>query len=617
MKSYGELPKRKPSTLGSSGEIIRDFALVVPDSTGCIAPARTDKTAAMARPRSARHPAPALVYDYRARPRRRRASGTNALLRGSRIAGYDIEGVLGAGSFGITYRGRERDINRTVAIKEYLPVGVAMRARDGATVQPVGDAQIRLFKRGLDRFRKEAETLVGFRHPNIVSVLHFFRTNGTAYMVMDYLEGESLAARIERLGCLAEAEVVGLLGPLLDGLGEIHEAGFLHRDIKPQNIYINADGTPVILDFGSAREALGLAAGGLTTIVTPGFAPHEQYYRAGKQGPWTDIYALGGVLYAALTGAPPPEAPARVVEDRMVPAVEAAGERCARPLLAAIDWALAVRPENRPQTVAEWRRTCVAAPTAPGPAEGGTLLLGSVAVEPPAAEPGLSAVPPASRRLMGMALALVAVILAAGGWYAADARHRAARRVQEVRRVEIAQALRLKTEAENTRQAEALARVEAAADAWRVAADARRMAEKRARHRAERRLRAAAEVKRQAEEEARRRAEKRARSRAEAARRPRREPRRDFDIDTRYDIVNRSDGFTVIVRYAPLQLILNSAPIRRECKARLRRIAAHIAARRHRRIDGFAAGEIRVRLDRGLIDVRTRCVARATLRYRD
>jgi hypothetical protein len=279
----------------------------------------------------------------------------NALAKGYEIEGYRIEKVLGAGGFGVTYLATELSINRRVAIKEYLPNGIAIRGRDDVSVHPLTSGDKDDYQWGLDRFRKEAETLVAFQHPNIVMVFRFFQANGTAYLVMAYVDGESMATILERAGTLSEAELREMLDPLLGGLAHVHEAGFLHRDIKPGNIYIRRDGSPVLLDFGAARLAMGGRSQSLTSIVSAGYAPFEQYTTRGNQGPWSDIYALGGVLYRAAIGQRPPDAPDRIRNDPYVPAATAGQGKFSAAFLAAIDAALVVDEEKRPQTIAEWR----------------------------------------------------------------------------------------------------------------------------------------------------------------------------------------------------------------------------------------------------------------------
>ena len=275
----------------------------------------------------------------------------NALPSGHLLGGYEIESVLGAGGFGITYRARESVIERVVAIKEYLPSDIAVRDRESSSIHPTGPKNVDDYDWGLTRFRQEAQTLVTFRHPNIVSVLHYFEANNTAYLVMEYEHGDDLGTLLLRSGALGEAELRRIVVPLLDGLAHVHAAGFLHRDIKPDNIYIRDDGTPVLLDFGAARQAMGARSHTMTNIVSMGYAPFEQYVTHSEQGPWSDIYGLGAVLYHAVTGKRPVEATARVRTDEIVPAVEAARGCYSPALLKAIDTALAVHERDRPQSV--------------------------------------------------------------------------------------------------------------------------------------------------------------------------------------------------------------------------------------------------------------------------
>jgi len=285
----------------------------------------------------------------------------NALPRGYEIEGYRIEAILGSGGFGITYKAREISLDRLVAIKEYLPAGIATRGRDLVTVYPMSSDDRSNFEWGLSRFRVEAQTLVAFRHPNIVEVLRFFEANDTAYMVMGYEAGESLDEVLEREGTMEEAEIRAILDPLLDGLAEVHEAGFLHRDIKPANIFLRESGQPVMLDFGAARQAMGNKSQSLTAIVTSGYAPHEQYESDGDQGAWTDIYAMGAVLYRAISGAVPTEAPmrlsayARENKDPMIPANEVGLGRYSIAFLDSVDGALRIMERDRPCSVSEWQ----------------------------------------------------------------------------------------------------------------------------------------------------------------------------------------------------------------------------------------------------------------------
>src|SRR3954469_20139616 len=264
-----------------------------------------------------------------------------------------IERLLGVGGFGLTYLALDQNLNLKVALKEYMPGELALRTPDQSITPSSGEAT-EGFVWGKRRFLDESRTLASFRHPNIVRVMRFFEANGSAYMVMEFVEGAPLADWIKDRRPLPEAHLRAFFMPLLEGLEVVHKAGYTHRDIKPGNVYVREDDTPVLLDFGSAR----MQAAERTAIVSPGYAPFEQYHATGNQGPWSDLYALGGVLYWIITGNRPHEAVARVREDGMPPALNA-GDRdlYGAELLAAIDWALAPNEDQRPQSVTEWRES--------------------------------------------------------------------------------------------------------------------------------------------------------------------------------------------------------------------------------------------------------------------
>jgi serine/threonine protein kinase len=231
----------------------------------------------------------------------------NALPSGYRLHEYLLMRVLGAGGFGITYLGFDKNLDKPVAIKEFLPLDIAIR-HGGTSVIPKSSSDQENFEWGLDRFLDESRTLAMFDHNNICKIFRFFQAHGTGYIVMEYVEGEILSATLKRKGRLNEVELRSILEPLLDGLKRVHEAGFLHRDIKPHNIVIRDSGSPVLIDFGAARQAMGQKSRSVTAVVTPGYAPIEQYSTRGNQGPWTDIYALGAVCYRAVVGTLPPDA---------------------------------------------------------------------------------------------------------------------------------------------------------------------------------------------------------------------------------------------------------------------------------------------------------------------
>jgi len=289
---------------------------------------------------------------------------TNALPRGFNLHRYQIEKVLGAGGFGITYRAIHEALENQVAIKEYFPAEWAYRDHNGTTVRANAQGQIparsgepACYDSGLQRFLDEAKILVQINHPCVVRVRDYFTANGSAYIVMEYEDGESLSSLLQRGGILPESELRHLLDDVMPALDAVHGQGYLHRDLKPSNLYIRSSDTRVMLiDFGAARQALGRRTRSVTSVVTPGYSPIEQYVTVGEDyGPWTDIYALGAVLYRCITGAPPIEAPGRVLKDPVQPAVECGAGLYSRGLLKVADRALAVRPEERFQTVAEMR----------------------------------------------------------------------------------------------------------------------------------------------------------------------------------------------------------------------------------------------------------------------
>ena len=280
-----------------------------------------------------------------------------ALPPGTRVQDFEFERVLGHGGFGITYQGWNTVLQKTVAIKEYMPAGTAIRDAD-QSVFPKAREDEQDYAWGLQRFLDEARMLARFDHPGIVRVQQFFEAHGTAYIAMEFLEGRTLAAVYEERREWDEDGLRALLGPVLDALEEVHEADFLHRDIKPGNIMFRNDQTPVLIDFGAARAAIARRSQNMTAIVTPGFSPIEQYSMSAEaqQGPWTDIYALGALLYRGMTSQVPSDATARTMDDDYVPVREFAARRYSKPLTDAVDWALRMRWSERPQSIAEWRQ---------------------------------------------------------------------------------------------------------------------------------------------------------------------------------------------------------------------------------------------------------------------
>ncbi len=277
-----------------------------------------------------------------------------ALRAGQRVGRYEVLGVLGHGGFGITYRALDRQLGREVAIKEYLPAALAVR-RDGTTVLPRSPHEADDFNWGRTRFVEEGRTLAGLqKSPAIVRVFDFLEFNGTAYIVMELVQGETLDHRLKRTGPLPPAAIERLLWPLLDGLACVHANGFLHRDIKPANILVDAEGDPTLIDFGASRAAMAGRSVALTAVFTLEYAAAEQVTSA-RQGPWTDIYALSGTLYRAITGKPPPNVFDRMTEDRYEPLALLQPPGFSRRLLLGIDAGLAVKAGDRPQTIPGWR----------------------------------------------------------------------------------------------------------------------------------------------------------------------------------------------------------------------------------------------------------------------
>jgi len=277
----------------------------------------------------------------------------HALAKGTRLNQYEVLNILGAGGFGITYMARDTSLDTMVAIKEYMPGDLAVR-QDGSQVTAKSSLSKGDFDWGMDRFLSEARTLARFRHPNIVRVNQIFQANNTAYLVMEYAKGHSLDDVLQKSGPLSEEQTKEILSPILDGLKRVHEQGFLHRDIKPGNIIIRDEGGAVLIDFGAARQAIETKSRALTSIVTEGYAPLEQYDGMGNQGPWTDIYALGAVAYKCLTGNKPPSATSRVRSDPMVPLAIATKGKVSAIFAAAIESALNVYENLRPQSIGDF-----------------------------------------------------------------------------------------------------------------------------------------------------------------------------------------------------------------------------------------------------------------------
>ena len=277
----------------------------------------------------------------------------NVLAPGTRVADFEIVGLIGEGGFGIVYDARDLLLQRRVAIKEYVPSAIASRAADGLHVAVKSERHAETFAAGLESFLNEARMLARFDHPSLVKVFRFWEANGTAYMVMPRYQGGTLGEALRRRGPPDEAWLRVFLAQLLDALGTIHRGQCFHRDIAPDNILLLDADRPLLLDFGAARRVIGDMTQALTVILKPGFAPIEQYAEmpGARQGPWTDVHAVAAVVYHAITGRTPVAAVARLIEDKLPPLAEVAKGRYSPRFLQAIDRAMAVRPEARTQSV--------------------------------------------------------------------------------------------------------------------------------------------------------------------------------------------------------------------------------------------------------------------------
>ena len=367
-------------------------------------------------------------------PYPRPASSEHALPTGTLIEGFRIEQVIGEGGFGIVYLAWDAALERQVAIKEYMPFALASRADSLFEVSVRSERSRETFEAGLKSFVNEARLLARFDHPALLKVLRFWNGNRTAYMAMPYYEGPTLKAALAARGASrpTESELREWLDPLLDALSVLHDAQCYHRDISPDNILLTRAG-PLLLDFGAARRVITDMTQALTAVLKPGFAPIEQYGGVMSQGPWTDLYALAGVVYYAITGRPPMASVARVVEDGLKPLSITHAGQYSEEFLRAIDAALAIRPEARPQDVTRFR-FLLDAPRSPPPPPPlpPPPAVARAATPTPAAAPGPAVQTektpsraPATRSRRGIAAGLLAIAVASVGawaWWGPTAR---------------------------------------------------------------------------------------------------------------------------------------------------------------------------------------------------
>ena len=388
---------------------------------------------------------------------RTRQDNPSALPPGTRLGEFELLRLLGVGGFGIVYLAFDHALEREVAVKEYMPATLAGRTETmQVSLRSTSDAES--FALGLRSFVNEAKLLARFDHPSLLKVHRFWEANGTAYMAMPVLRGRTLKdIRLEMAGPPDEDWVRRILMPLLGAIEKLHSEGVYHRDIAPDNIQIEPDGRPVLMDFGAARRVLSDKSQALTAILKPAYAPIEQYGEAGavRQGPWTDLYSLGATLHHMLLGRPPAPATARTVHDEVSALTTAQLPGCSETFLQTVDWMLCPRPTDRPQSVAElrdvlegrarppqrraveptpthWERTSVVA-RPPGEGRSGVPADDAATqyVQPPAgaqapataaaataaaAGPAAGAPPRRSPLVAGLALAAAAVVVAFWWW---------------------------------------------------------------------------------------------------------------------------------------------------------------------------------------------------------
>jgi serine/threonine protein kinase len=466
-----------------------------------------------------------MVADTKADAKPSELRGT--LPAGTRLRNYELISVLGHGGFGITYYARDTTLGREVAVKEYLPTTLALR-EGGTKVVPRSTQFAEDFIWGRERFLAEARILATLEGvPSIVRVYDYLEANGTAYMVMALARGETLEQRLKRDKQLPAAIIERLFDRLLGGLEEVHKAGFLHRDVKPANIILDAKDNPTLIDFGASRAAMADRTAALTAIFTPRYAAAEQL-TSDKQGPWTDIYSVSATLYHAITGRPPPSSLERALNDSYEPLSGRSLTGFSAGTLQRIDAGLALRAKHRPQSIALWREmlsppeapkgdsTVLAARAKPRPAA--KTLAFRAPPPPPPAEPAPRVQPVRSAGIrQSSTLAFVAggrnrialyagtaaliLVLAGGGYLLFATQSPAPPAPVHDRQVEDARAAAAKAQAERQQAEEEAARQKAAAEAQAKAdAEAQAKADAEAKAKADAEARAEADARQKAAE---------------------------------------------------------------------------------------------------------------------
>ena len=278
------------------------------------------------------------------------SQANKALPKAYQLQNYKIAKQLSGGGFSIVYLAHDEN-GVPVAIKEYLPSQLVLR-EEGSLVQATTAENLATFRYGMKCFFEEGRALAKINHPNVVRVTNFFRANETVYMVMRYERGKTMQDEIQsRKRVIRESFIRRVFAELLNGLREVHTHKLLHLDIKPANIYIRLDGSPVLLDFGAARQTLTLEKSKLSPMYTPGFASPEQYKNRDLLGPWTDIYSVGATMFSCLAGFAPQAADQRLQNDKLASAKKLWGGQYSDQLLEIIDWCLQLNYMDRPQSV--------------------------------------------------------------------------------------------------------------------------------------------------------------------------------------------------------------------------------------------------------------------------
>ena len=277
----------------------------------------------------------------------------DSLPAGTTLDCYVIMKLIASGGFSLIYLAEDEDTQHEVVIKEFFPKKLARR-NDNGQLSIINKTQIDQLNRSRKLFYSEAKVLASLHHPNVVKVRGFFLDNNTGYLVMDYERGKNLARYIKkRKGALSSRFLLTVFPPILDALNLTHSRGYLHLDIKPGNIHLRAGGDPLLLDFGAVRQLSQEHRKRGGQVVTPGFSPVEQYYQSGNIGPWSDVYAIGASMRACLDGTSPPSAIERHANDKLKPTAKLYRRNYPGYLLDAIDWAMEIEPENRPQNAGE------------------------------------------------------------------------------------------------------------------------------------------------------------------------------------------------------------------------------------------------------------------------